>query len=226
MQSAPGGESRVSFRVLTVLARWLHSTPDMFRRLVASIVFVFVGISVPLLAAAEPPPTAFVPPKRTPKKERPDWVKPIGTEWYGLRILAADALAFGFAYPTDGATLVVVPLAAPTLHLMHGEPGKAGISFLLRAGIPLAIGYGMLNFNRENELQGDERTFSDREVVTAMAIGMSVGVIYDLIAARRDVFADELPASERRPGRRMRWSLTPTVSPLEGGAVVGLGGTF
>ncbi len=68
--------------------------------------------------------------------------------WYGLPILATDGVAYGmFAAaaleePTSGVTWPIgvasFVLGGPIVHLTRGQWGHAGLSFLMRGGLPVA----------------------------------------------------------------------------------------
>ena len=102
---------------------------------------IMVGdvILVPRELLAEAPETEMKA-EAAPKPDGP-------RRWYGLPILATDSVAYGMfaaaslAQPTSGVTLPLgvggFVLGGPIFHLTHRQWGHAGLSLLMRAGLPL-----------------------------------------------------------------------------------------
>jgi len=115
------------------------------------------------------------------------------TRWYGWQVMLADAgvagLTLGLAtVGTDsgstGVALGVLALSAfalvpPAIHLAHGSPRDALLSFTVRAA-PLAL--GLLIFGITTRPGTCAEGCSQLIFPLAGAIGSGVGMIYDWVA--------------------------------------------
>jgi hypothetical protein len=146
---------------------------------------------------------------------------PTRTRNYGWQILTADVATLGVtagALKLDQDTAgrgilgVGVLLAAPGIHLLHGNPGRAVVS--LTARITLFV-----LFARAYESEPDGGDLGD--VATPM-LGMAAFMLGDAL------FANEtLPARAPRPAEHALRALSPTIrADRHGGWSLGVSGRF
>jgi len=147
-----------------------------------------------------------------------------GSGWFGGQVLAADLLGVaagvGVSRAVDSAYPLVLTwaLAAPAVHLAHGDPGGAAGSLLLHLAAPVAgavIGYGI-----DSAHCGPDEWFCG---IGGLALGGLVGMI---VATTVDAaFLSNTPRDERLAHRTHRTHAlavpTVAVNP-NGGFVLGL----
>ncbi len=146
--------------------------------------------------------------------------------WYGWQTLLADGAGIaGFAGcvnlldNSDAEGICVVPflLAAPAVHIAHGNPGRAGISFLLNGGLPIAgalIGAAAADCGNGDFLCGLG------EAAVGLLIGVGVAATIDAAISFDSEAAPPRAVARRAP------TLLPTVSLTSGSAGLGLAGRF
>jgi hypothetical protein len=158
--------------------------------------------------------------------------------WYGWQTLIADGASV--AVTALGAASQIAPvgfmgvggylLGAPSVHVAHGNPGRAVGSLLLRAGLPvLGFAAGAAAFH-----QPDSQACAGREECwnfSGLAEGLALGLagIATSVALDAAVFARESAPSaidsDRAPSPT-KATATPQLGYVRGGAVVGVGGRF
>jgi hypothetical protein len=164
-------------------------------------------VLAPALAAAQPGLVPAAPPTVEASAEP-------ATRWYGWQILAIDAAALGVAAASDGEgaelALTSLVLSGPLVHAFHGHGGRALGSLGLRLGAPIAGAYAMAAMCEAGG-GGDDDWGCLGEIVLGFGVGAAVAEVYDVYRARDEV----------GPPR-----FTPSVRVADGGASVGIGGSF
>lgn len=148
--------------------------------------------------------------------------------WYGWQTLLSDGLSVtafisGIVVANDsrrseeigvgigvggGLAFLIVP---PVIHLAHGQGRNAGVSIALRLGSTALLGLAAL------ECTSNRRCDEGWDVLAFIAaVGYPVAVIVDAAIANEDVPAEE----------EAHLKLAPWISPIRGGAALGLGGMF
>ncbi len=135
------------------------------------------------------------------------------TRWYGWQVMLADAgvagLTLGLAtLGTDtgrtGVTLGVAALAAfalvpPAIHLAHGSPHDALLSFTVRTA-PLALGF--LLFGITTRPGQCAEGCAQLIYPLAGAVGSGIGMVYDWVALSREPVPALAVAPVLGPGGR------------------------
>jgi hypothetical protein len=99
---------------------------------------------------------------------------------------------------------------APLVHVAHGNPGRAALSFGMRIGLPLAFfgtGYLMEDCSRGKESCG----------LVSLAIGMPLGMVTAITLDASVVARDTVKES---------FAIAPTAILARNGASVGVAGRF
>ena len=162
--------------------------------------------------------------------------KPPGPEttggWYGWQVLLADAesiglLALSFTQDSNpgvqatlmGSAAAGYVLGAPAVHWIQGEKSMAGVSLLLRLGLPLAGGFlGSLQGDgcSDTNESGEFRFCVNLAPALGAVAGMAVAMTIDAVALAHE------PVREKR--------YRPTLAPLFGlrqdGGFLGISGRF
>jgi hypothetical protein len=121
-------------------------------------------------------------PGQQPAEARPGPAK----RWYGLPILIADGAAYillATAISNEKSKTVTVPLSlpvyglsGPVTHAANGHWGRAGISLLMRAGLPLAG--AMLGASGCTRDSGDCAS----GIISLAVVGMAAASVIDVAA--------------------------------------------
>jgi hypothetical protein len=140
---------------------------------------------------------------------------PTTTKYFGGQILAVDAAVVGLGLVGSGVPLLAFPLAAPTVHIAHGDGSGAVGSFLLHTGLPIVGGY--LGYELDTRHCDGEDLCGLGGLILGGGLGMLTATLMDaafLAHVERPVFA-----------RAPRGLPTPTLafSP-RGGFMLGLAG--
>ena len=161
---------------------------------------------------------------------------------YRWQVAATDAAVIGagvagFALEGRDGALGYVPsnalmgigiggyfLGAPIVHLVHREYARAGVSLLVRVGLPIvggAIGARFATCTPDQFLCGLD------EMGKGMAVGAVVAAVVDsvLITSDRTPAAEpeRIPTASRAPAGLL---LSPRLVATANAAIVGLGGRF
>ncbi len=176
-------------------------------------------LSVPVRAPTSPPPSA-------PTRAVAD------RNWYGWQLLINDFVALGslgaaaVAGVHDKALFaVIIPVAivydlgGPTIHWLHQRRSIAGASFGVRAGVPgIGVLVGMALASCGNANSSGSQACRSRGGGYGALGGFAVATALDAALFGWDAPQRELP--------RAGLALTPTLTPLDGGAAAGVVGTF
>jgi hypothetical protein len=157
-----------------------------------------------------PPGTAQ--PEAAPKAPR--------TTWYGWQILLADIASLATATQVPAYGLV---LGGPAIHALHGQRKKAWQSFGLRLGLPFAgalVGLAAVEESCDRSGCG-----GGMQALAGMALGAAAGWV---TAAIVDItYLARKPSKVSRELRKIqRMPVQPSISMVEGGAVLGVGSAF
>ena len=178
--------------------------------------FVFVSaIALAACTATDPPafaphaPTATEVPARPPDLAAPT-EPPVVDDRYFLSVFGVDLLAVGpltyWEYHRDQLWLPLPALlAAPLVHLAHGEPRKSGISFAMRAAMVGAV-----------YLAGEEAK-SECNSQGYICLPLKSLLISELAVVTVVVTDSILIARTSRPDSR--WRVLPTITPSGVGVV-------
>lgn len=147
------------------------------------------------------------------------------TRWYGWQVMLADATVAGLTLglatvETDtgstGVALGVAALAAfalvpPAIHLAHGSPHDALLSFTVRTA-PLALGVLLFGITTAGRPGHCAEGCSELILPFAGAVGSGIGMIYDWVALSSEPVPALAVAPFLGPGGRgqglgvaMRW---------------------
>jgi hypothetical protein len=153
--------------------------------------------------------------------------------WYGWQLLISDFVALGTlgvaaaaGVKGNSAIAVIVPVAivydlgSPTIHWLHGRKGIAAASFGVRAGVPFV---GVLAGMAVGSCGGADTQAGRACRSQAAGYGALAGFAL-ATAIDATFFAFDAPASEKPRGVGLRW--VPLAVPAEGGATLGVVGTF
>jgi hypothetical protein len=175
--------------------------------------------SDPSWPPADPPPLAPAPRpaagQAPPGEDPPPFIPPKDVEYFGGQILLADAGVVALAYGLGVGPLAVVgyPLAAPTVHIVHGDGIGAVQSLLLHVAAPVAgayIGYELEMRDCRSDMCG--------------LAGLLVGGFLGMVTATA-VDAAFLAHVERpRRVADQRPLPTPTLAITPGGLMLGVAG--
>jgi hypothetical protein len=151
--------------------------------------------------------------------------------WVGLLGIAVTAIAVDPSFNDEGAPnavaiIAMVPVVptylfgAPIVHAAQGHWDKAGASFALRIGAPIALGYvgsglGTLTCPGKASDTSNYRCVNGASVAGAL-LGLVAAVTLDAA----------LLAREKVPTRPLAGGWSPTVSLNRRGFSVGLGAEF
>jgi hypothetical protein len=178
------------------------------------------GVPRAISARPRPRPRRKSAPYVQPDAPLPD-VRRVVTRSYGWQIAATDAsvlggsvaLFLGGLKPAGVLAVVGYPLDGAIVHLVHDNPGRAFASLGLRVGVPMhaAILGVLIAGGQDNRLAA---------FYGGAAIGGLAALVLDpLLLAYEQVVVIEKSA-------RFPMTITPSFSVSQGGANVGLGGTF
>jgi len=162
----------------------------------------------------------------------PPEVEPV-RDWYGWQLLINDFVALGSLGGAAAAGLkgsaviaVIVPVAivydlgGPTIHWLHARKKIAALSFGVRAGVPFVgvlTGAALAGCARERSSAND----------SCRSRGAGFGALFGFAAATAidaSLLAWDAPRLE--PGKVAAFRWAPFVAPGEGGAALGVVGTF
>jgi hypothetical protein len=156
---------------------------------------------------------------------------PRGPKNYRVQVIVADAAAVALSFIVDRVssdgnarpdalatfTIATYFFTAPAIHGVHREGRRALLSFGLRAGLPLLLGFVGEQIDGappceacQDSLRSDGKVF-----------GLTAGV---LLAMAIDGALLARPTRPRAERPRAAW--TPAVHGVPGGALAGLAGTF
>lgn len=153
--------------------------------------------------------------------------------WYGWQLLINDFVALGTlgVAATAGlkgsdAIAVIVPVAlvydlgGPTIHWLHGRRGIAAASFGVRNGVPLVgvlvgVVVGSLCNHEQVGPSGCRSQAAGYGALAGFAAASAIDATF---------LAFDAPPVEKRAASGFRWA--PLVTPAEGGATLGVVGTF
>jgi hypothetical protein len=146
--------------------------------------------------------------------------------WYGWQPVLTDGAAFFVTMGSSrgasaGVGYVILAdylLAPPIIHLAHERPGAAGLSLLLRTGLPLLV--GALGYGIGSSLQGQD----DHGLFPPAVVGAVLGFVLGVGGAM--TIDDTLLAWEDVPPPRSGLTLHPSAVAARGGGTVGVAGTF
>ncbi|HEY6460193.1 MAG TPA: hypothetical protein VIY73_08575 [Polyangiaceae bacterium] len=180
---------------------------------------------------------AGAPPLPTPTP--PSWSPPppATTRWYGGQTLLVDAVAVGAAlFAVEPVAIPLYLLGAPTVHVVHGHPGKAVGSLLLRAALPVGLGAAFLAAWPSGDSSDPKGTgVADNgvsEKLVGAFLGAGLGVVSAIVLDAAVLAREPIAAAPAKDSTAAR---TPTVAPLvmlrsSGDAGrsgwIGVGGTF
>jgi hypothetical protein len=153
--------------------------------------------------------------------------------WYGWQTLSTDAaalalgLGLGQVNPKVGGYTVLggYLLGGPTVHILHGQYGRAGISLGLRAVLPLTLGLGGLALG---SAQCDKQSDSSSEIpgmcsVLLGSLGAITGGVAGIIGA--SALDMGFVARKQEPIKEgVSWS--PVLAPQRDGVVLGAVGRW
>lgn len=170
-------------------------------------------------AVAQPGGDAELPPGLAPQPAPARTETVVREHRYGLEILLVDGsvLAATLATQNPGVLFAGFALGGPTVHLIHGNPGRAALSAGLRVGLPLAgayLGAASADCSRSDDWCGLG------ELVVGGAIGGLVALAIDASMLAVDQTTEEAPLRYR--GIRA----TPMMGATRGGMTLGLDGSF
>ena len=174
---------------------------------------LFVLMVVTSVVHAQPPgltdpDAALAPPGMVAPIQEDEMIPGEPSYWYQTALLDVGVIAaMSLTFEAESeelliATLALYGLGGPIVHAAHGHRGRAVGSLVLRAGLPIIGGYALAEVS-EDGLEG---------FLIGFAVGMGTAMIIDSA-----VLARGTPAKRR---------VAPTVTPLAGGASVGVTGSF
>lgn len=217
-------KSRHGFAAILGVFAMLSMTAQVFAQDGAPCTSVAIG-APPDAACAQPaaPATPTVPVYAASGEA------PTRRVWYGWQTLTTDGAALVLAGAISGtesdgaaaglglASLAAYTLGGPVVHAAHGSPGKMGISLALRVGAPLVLGgAGYVAFG------GGTSSKNDWGAALGGALGVFFGVAgavaIDAAVLARKTVPDALTTA--------RAHISPSVTPVRGGATVGAIGSF
>ena len=183
----------------------------------------------PRASAAEPAPIPLLPPPALHQVAVPIPLPPPAPVpappviWYGWETLLTGAAAYVLPLallenqPKTGLLLgsIFSPLTTMSMHMIHGEEVKAYVSLPL--SYAMVAGGGALAAKLECGPSSEKRCVVDA-VFTGMILGGISAVVLDAVALAWGPPAFPPPVKKA--------VLVPSLTPLPGGAAVGLGGTF
>jgi hypothetical protein len=195
---------------------------------------------VPLVAHAQAPgETAPLAEPATPAAPAAETVGAAGEVeiHYGKQIVVADlitlgattagfiAVAGGSGNGGEGGAMMLGMglsswmLTAPIIHLVHGDTKAAGISLVLRGGLPWALGMAFRQLGPKDTYCGTTPSgrCSNQTANTGTVIGAAVG-------AFAAMYLDSRYNSTHREAAPARFA--PTVGYAPGGLTLGVGGAF
>ncbi|HEY1691079.1 MAG TPA: hypothetical protein VGG39_02900 [Polyangiaceae bacterium] len=181
-------------------------------------------------AAGAPPLAVPTPPSWSPPP-------PPISRWYGGQTLLVDAVAVGAALVAlEPVAIPLYLLGAPTVHVVHGHPGRAIGSLLLRAALPVGFAAAFMAAWPSGDSADPKGTgVADNgppEALVGAFMGAALGVV-SAIAIDAAVLAREPIAAA--PAKDSPAARAPTVAPLvmlrtagDAGRTgwIGVGGTF
>ena len=208
-------------------------------RWMSQLVVMGCALASSRIAEAAPPTAWAEPPGRS---RAPSPVTADETEYddYRLSLLASDAVAIslvvagGVAYDDDktlgnlgllGGTATYA-LAAPILHLVHEQPGRALGSFALRVGLPTVgvLIFAGLAVPCQDEGEGEGWCAYGAAIVggTVMLGGVATAMIID------DVFLGRAPKAPKNEsgGSSLRAGFAPSVDPKRRSLGLSIFGVF
>jgi len=153
--------------------------------------------------------------------------------WYGWQLLINDFVALGTlgvaaaaGLKSSDAIAVIVPVAivydlgGPTIHWLHGRKGIAAASFGVRSGVPLVgVLVGVVVGSSCNHEQAGPKGCRSQAAGYGALAGFAAASAIDAT-----FLAFDAPPAEKRGASSFSWA--PLVAPAEGGATLGVVGSF
>lgn len=198
----------------------------MDRRITVAAALITVALSAAAAQADVPhvdtrDNIAFAPPGNV--VTAPELAKPQAKNsatWYGWQIMLADVASLVAASRGHGYGLI---LGGPAVHALNGQSKRAWRSLGLRVGLPFAgalLGYGVA---LDRCGQPNARC-SGLEGMALVGLGVGAGwLTASLVDA---IYLARKPKQSRERRRMVKLPVQPSVSFVEGGAVLGVGSNF